>query len=69
MSACSPGAPIPRSARSRISPADLIARIVRELDDAHAEVGEEVDAVGPLTEHRGVLEAVDDPDLSLLLGA
>ena len=42
--------------------ADLVGAIVGELDDAHAEIGEDVDPVDVGRHHRRVLEAVDDAD-------
>ena len=44
--------------------ADGIAAVVGQLHDAHAEVGEQRDALDPAAQHLGVLEAVDHADLA-----
>jgi hypothetical protein len=49
--------------------AQLIARIVGQLDDAHAEPGEGRHAAGIVAHHRGVLETIDQADLVLGTGA
>ena len=48
--------------------AETVGGIVGELDDAHAEIGEGLDAARIPAHHRRVLEAVDDADPALVAG-
>ncbi len=48
--------------------AQQVRRVVGELNDAHAEVGEDIDAFRLGAQHRRVLEAVDHADLVLASG-
>jgi hypothetical protein len=59
----------PRVAGLHATIADQVAAIVRELDDAHAALVEQLDAIEVLAERRGFLETVDDAELALALGA
>ena len=56
-------------ARCHRSVAQLIGGIIGQLEDAHAQIGEDVDPAGILAHHRAILEAVDQPGLALRLGA
>jgi hypothetical protein len=47
----------------------LIGGVVGKLDDADAEVREDIHARGVVAHHRRVLETVDDADLARLCGA
>ena len=59
----------PAIARRHRSVADLVGGIVGELDDANAEIGENVDPARVFADHRRVLEAEDDADPPLPLRA
>ena len=49
--------------------AELVARVVGELDDAYEEVGKDIDARGVGADPRSILETVDDADPALRAGA
>ncbi len=46
----------------------LIGRVIGELKHSHAQVGKDVDALGIVSHHGAILEAVNQPDLVLGLG-
>ena len=64
-----PNGEMPRALRRHRAAADMVGAIVGELEDAHAEIGEDVDPVDVGRHHRRILEAVDDADPVLAPGA